>query len=109
MSWNIFGDEETCKIISQKDVDIIRAEAEAITSTDDKVYLIEDLYKLIDPVETALKWLDDPKKAKKVQQSKEELLRLQRSLVETREYIMNAKIPQERYGLYIKYPKGYEG
>ena len=109
MSWNIFGDEETCKAISQKDIDIIRAEAEAITSTDDKVYLIEDLYKLIDPVETALKWLDDPKKAKKVQQSKEELLRLQRSLAETREYIMNAKISQERYGLYVKYPKGYEG
>lgn len=109
MGWSIFGDEESCKTVSQKEIDIIRAEAEAISSTDDKVYLIEDLYKLIEPVETALKWLDDPKKAKSVRQSKDELLRLQKSLAETREYIMNFRIPQERYGLYVKYPKGYEG
>lgn len=109
MGWNVFGKDETCRIVSQKDIDIIRAEAEAITSTGDKVGLINELYKLIEPVETALKWLDIPEKAMNVKQTREELLQLQKSLAETREYIMSSRVPQQKYGLYVKYPKGYEG
>ena len=109
MGWNVFGKDETCRIISQKDIDIIRAEAEAITSTGDKVGLINELYKLIEPVETALKWLDIPEKTMNVKQTREELLQLQKSLAETREYIMSSRVPQQKYGLYVKYPKGYEG
>lgn len=109
MGWNIFSKEETFKTIAQRDIDLIRVEAEAITSTDDKVYLLKDLYKHIEAVEKALKLLESPETAPKVQQSRDELLRLQKSMEEVRAYIIDFRLPVKKYGLFIKYPKGYEG
>lgn len=109
MGWNIFSKEEICKTISQRDIDLIRVEAEAITSTDDKVYLLKDLYKHIEAVEKALQLLESPETAPKVQQSRDELLRLQKSMEEVRTYIIGAPLPVKRFGLFVKYPKGYEG
>ena len=98
-----------CRTVSQQDIDLIRVEAENIESPDDKVYLLKSLYKYIDLVEAALEMLDDPKTALKVKQKKSELLRLQENLQETREYIMRYRIQPEQYGLFIKYPRGFEG
>ena len=109
MSWSIFGNKETYKKVTQKDIDLIRVEAEAISSTDDKVYLMEELHKHIEAAETALKELDDPKTAPNVKQTREELLRLRENMEEVRKYIIDFQIPQKRYGLFIKYPKGFEG
>ena len=98
-----------CKTVTQQDIDLIRVEAENIESPDDKVYLLKSLYRYIDLVEAALDMLDDPKTASKVQQKKSELMRLQEDLQETRKYIMNYRIQPEQYGLFIKYPRGFEG
>ena len=109
MAWNLFGKKETRTVISQRDIDIIRVKAEAITSTSDKVYLIEELYKQADAVQEALSLLESPETAQKVRQSRDELLRLQQSIEETRAFIIDSRIPEKRYGLFVKYPKGYEG
>ena len=109
MGWKLFGKQETYKKVTQKDIDLIRVEAEAIDSTDDKVYLMKELHKHIEAAETALKELDDPKTAPNVKQTREELMRLRENMEEVRHFIIDFPIPQKRYGLFIKYPKGFEG
>jgi hypothetical protein len=98
-----------CKTVSFKDIDLIRVEADAIESVDDKYYLVEKLHKYIDIVEAALEMLQDEKQAPKVKQKEKDLLRLQEYMQETRRFLMEYKIPPQGYGLFIKYPSGYEG
>lgn len=105
-----FLDEQGyCKVVSQKDVDLIRVNVDDIESTTDKEYLLEKLYRYIDIVNAALEMLGDPKTATKVKQKREELLQLQESLQEARHAIMEFRIQPKTYGLYVKYPRGYEG
>ena len=98
-----------CKIVSQKAVDIIQVHAQGIESLYDKEVLLEKLYQHIELADKALEMLENPKEAEKVKQKKEDLLRIRESMEETRRYILNFRIQPETYGLYIKYPPGYEG
>ena len=95
--------------IDNKDIDEIRVEAANITSVSDKLYLLERLYLFIHACEYALELLKDKKEAHRVRQSKEELLRQMGHLNDVRLAIIKAPVGQERYGLYVKYPPGYEG
>ena len=90
---------------------MIMVEAEAIESVDDKVYLLEKLYREISAIDAALDMLDskDPKNQKKVKQTRNELLMLKEYSNDVRMRIMKIKLQPARYGLYIKYPGGYEG
>lgn len=99
------------KKVSQSDLDMIRVDAEDITSTDDKIYLLERLYKYIGIIDTSLSLLESKNKnaMKKVKQSKNELLNLKEYAGEVRQYIIKFRIIPEHYGLYIKYPNGFEG
>jgi hypothetical protein len=97
-----------CKKVTREDLDMVRVEAENIGSVDDKIYLLERLYKHIGAIETALDLLKT-KDAKKVKQTKNELEFLQTYAQDIRQYIIRFKLQPEKYGLYIKYPAGYEG
>ena len=99
------------KKVSREDLDMIMVEAEAIESVDDKVYLLEKLYKEISAIDAAIDMLDskDAKNQKKVKQTKNELLLLKEYASDVRMRIMRVKLQPPRYGLYIKYPGGYEG
>ena len=97
------------KKVNQRDIDLIRIELDSCDSTEDKIYLMERLYRQIGAIDAGLAMLADPKKASKVRQSKNELLRLKEIAEETTQAIIKFKIAPERYGLYIKYPAGYEG
>ena len=97
------------KKVNQRDIDIIRIELGNATSTEDKIYLMERLYKHIGAIDAALEMLKDKKTACKVKQSRNELERLKDSAEETRMAIIKFKIAPEQYGLYIKYPAGFEG
>ena len=97
-----------CKKVTQEDLDIIRVEAEGIESIDDKIYLLEKLYKYMGAIDCALDMLETGN-AKKVKQTKNQLLALKDHAADTRQYILRYKIQPSRYGLYIKYPAGYEG
>ena len=98
-----------CKIVSQKAVDIIQVRAQGIDSIDEKEFLLHDLYKQIDLADKALEMLENPEEAGKVKQKKEDILRIRESMENVRKYIINYHIQPEQYGLYIKYPPGYEG
>ncbi|SHK24998.1 hypothetical protein SAMN05216582_10141 [Selenomonas ruminantium] len=97
------------KTITQKDLDLIRIEAEAIESTDDKYYLMEQLHKYIQAIEAQLKKSEKNNKTDNDRQTIEELQSLHDYAMEIRAYIMGRKIGRKRYGLFVEYPEGYDG
>ena len=97
------------KIVTQKDLDLIRVEAEAIESTDDKYYLMEKLHEYIQTIEAQLKKSENNNKTDNIQQTSEELQSLHDYAMEVRAYIMGRKISRKRYGLFVEYPEEYEG
>ena len=94
-----------CKV---RDLDVFAVEIANITTVDDKMYLIECLHDELDRVEYALMLLDDGK-VDRVTQSKTTLLQYRDNVIKLLNEAKIAKIPEEKYGLFIKYPKGYEG
>ena len=95
--------------ISLSDIDMLRVEAENIESVDDKVYLLEKVYKVNARIDSCLEALEDKHQKYKVKQSRSELLHLKEELNNARMYIIQHQVGPERYGLFIKYPAGYEG
>ena len=106
---DVFYPGGVCKKISLSDIDMLRVEAENIESVDDKVYLLEKVYKVNAKIDACLDALENKHEKYKVRQSKSELLHLKEELNKTRMYIIQHKIGPEQYGLFVKYPAGYEG
>lgn len=92
--------------VTQKDIDLIRVEAEAISSTDDKYYLMERLHKYIETIDEQLEQLEGSAESSR---NKDKLLELQGYAQEVRKYIMGRPVGPKRYGLFVEYPEGYEG
>lgn len=90
-----------------RDLDIYRAELERVHTTDDKIFLLERLYDLLDHAEYALYMTT--KDPKRVRQSVQTINLYIDSLNEIIKQTNAKKISCERYGLYIKYPSDYEG
>ena len=95
--------------VDQHDLDEIKVEIDTIQTADDKLYLLNKLYKLIMCVDNALDLLEDPKLQSRVKQTKNELINKRDQLQDIRKLILHAPIGREQYGLYVKYPVGYEG
>lgn len=90
-----------------RDLDIYRAELERVNSVDDKIFLLERLYDLLDNAEFAKYMIEeDPKR---VMQSEATINQYIDSLREIIRMTNDKKISKEKYGLYIKYPADYEG
>ena len=98
-----------CKRITQEDIDILRLEVEKIQSVDDKMYYMEKVYDKLHIVEYALTLIGDRDTKGKVRDSKQVLLKQKEQLLNIRDIILAKRISPERYGLFIKYPAGYEG
>jgi len=94
-----------CKV---RDLDIFAVEIANINTVDDKMYIIECLHDELDRVEYALMLIDDGK-VDRVTQSKTSLQQYRENVMKLIAEARVAKIPEEKYGLFIKYPKGYEG
>ena len=109
MSSDYLDKQGNCKTVSQRAIDIIHVKAQGISSLADKEYLLNDLYQQIELADKALEMLENPEEARKVKQKKAELLRLRDNMESVRQYILNFRIQPEHYGLYIKYPPGFEG
>lgn len=97
------------KKVEDKEIDIIAIQIEEIESVDDKIYLIERIYKFLSIVNYSLELLNDPTMANRVKTSKSALVRQQSELMNLRKLVQQTRIPEQRYGLYIKYPVGYKG
>lgn len=97
------------KKVDNKEIDIIALQLENIESVDDKIYLIERVYKFLSIVEYSLSLLDDDRMAKRVRVSRTMLERQRDELESLRHRIKSVKVSPKKYGIYIKYPVGYEG
>jgi predicted transcriptional regulator len=96
------------KKIQQVDIDIIAVQIEKMENQDDKIYLLDLIYDKIELVHTALDMIEKGK-TDKVSQSKVTLLGFQTQLEKMRNQILTTKVKEKQYGVFIKYPAGYEG
>ena len=90
-----------------RDLDIYRAELERVNTVDDKIFLLERLYDLLDVAEYALYMLET--EPKRVMQSETTIKNYIDSVQEIIKMTNERKISKEKYGLFIKYPADYEG
>lgn len=91
--------------ISKKDIDEITIEVQMIEDYDDKIYLIRKINKKLDDVAEALATLD-PKADKKKFTT---LSTYQTQLNSMLNVVIKKQIQEKQYGVFVKYPKGYEG
>lgn len=105
---NLFDKVGKVKKVSQTDIDILEVECGNIQNQDDKIYLLDKLYYYLDKVNMALDLIESGQ-AKKVSQSKTTLLDMQSQLNKLRDVVLSTKIIEKEYGVFIRYPKGYQG
>jgi hypothetical protein len=90
-----------------RDLDIYRAELERVDTVDDKIFLLERLYDLLDIADYAKFMLStDPRR---VMQSEQTIDLYIEQIHEIIKEVNSKKITKTKYGLYIKYPADYEG
>lgn len=94
-----------CKI---RELDVIEVEIANIKNADDKMFILECLHDELDKVLYALDLLAEGRN-EKVTQSKQTLEAYCAKVNKLINECKNTPIPKEQYGLFIKYPKGYEG
>ena len=90
-----------------RDLDIYRAELERVNTVDDKIFLLERLYDLMDVADYAKYMLEE--NPKKVMQSEETIDAFIAAVQEIIAMTNARKISKTKYGLFIKYPADYEG
>lgn len=92
-------------------IDYIEVESRNIKTNDDKMILINYIYTKLDLINYYINILKNPEYSAKydIQDSMETLLRYKMRLEKARQYVVDYRIPQIRYGLDIQYPEGYEG
>lgn len=105
---SIFDKMGKVKKITQSDIDILMVEAENIQNTDDKIYLLDRLYNYMEIVNTGLDLIEMGKE-RRVSQSKTTLMSFKDQLNKIRDNIVAMKILDKEYGVFIRYPKGYQG
>ena len=95
------------KKVSQLDIDVLAVDIDRIETHDDKVYLLDRLYDMLQIVEAGLEYIESGDKTK-VTQSKQTLTEMRTQLISMRSQILSTRIIEKEYGVFIKYPKGYE-
>ena len=76
------------KKVDNKEIDIIRIEIGNIEDANDKIYLIERVYRYLSIVNYALSIIEDPELGKRVRVSKSTLTKQQRELEDLRELVL---------------------
>ena len=105
---SIFDKMGRIKKVNQLDIDIIYADISRISTTDDKIYLLDKVYIQMDKINTALDYIEMGK-TDKVKQSKSTLQNMKKQLERIRQEILATRIVDKQYGVFIKYPVGYQG
>lgn len=99
------------KRIDPRDLDYIDIQCQNIKSNNDRMILVNYIYTKLDLVEYYINILNSPKYAKRydVPYTMNQLLQIKARLEKNRDYVLNYKIPEVKYGINIQYPVGYEG
>jgi hypothetical protein len=96
------------KKIHQVDVDVLSVQIEKIDNQDDKIYMLDQIYDKLELVNTGIALIDDGR-SNKVSQSKQTLVGFKTQLEKMRAQVLGTKVKEKQYGMFIKYPVGYEG
>jgi hypothetical protein len=104
---NLF-DGKKLKKIHQIDLDILRVEIDKISTNDDKIFLLDRINRYIEIINTGLEYYET-ERDRLVPQSKHQLKMYLEELEKMRSQVLYVKITDKQYGVFIKYPKGYEG
>lgn len=97
------------KPITQHEIDELKVEITTISSADDKLYLLDKLYEIQERIDRAFAVLADKQSQYIVKNTEQELNKFAGELSLLRQMIISQPIRTERYGLFVKYPDGYEG
>ena len=93
--------------LQPRDLDIYRAELERVNTVDDKIFLLERLYDLLEIAEFAKHMLEvEPKRVMQSEQTIDMYIDHVRQIIFE---VNQRKITKTKYGLFIKYPADYEG
>jgi hypothetical protein len=93
--------------LSPRDLDVYRAELERINTVDDKIFLLERLYDLLEIAEYAKYMIEtDPRRVTQSEQTIDMYIKHVHDLIAE---VNSRKTAKTKYGLYIKYPADYEG
>lgn len=106
---SVFDKNGKLKKISQLDIDIIAVDVDRIETHDDKIYVLDKIYDKLQICEAGLDYIESGDSNKKVNQSKQTLLSMKKQLEDLRRMTLATRIIEKEYGVFIKYPKGYEG
>ena len=93
--------------VTTRDLDILSIQAENIKTPEDKMYMIHKVYDYIEAIDA-----ENVKKVKKDGTAPKAIkdTRLDRlNAIRTKILATSVTSADERYGLYVKYPAGYEG
>lgn len=94
--------------VTERDITLLSIEAEGIKNTDDKYYILNTIYDYMEAIEE--KYAKAAKKNKPTEAPSLMADRRYKMLQDLRTKVINTKvIDGEHYGVFIKYPKGYEG
>lgn len=96
------------KKVTQLDIDVIAVDVDRITTHDEKIYLLDRIYDKLHLIEAGLEYIESGQKDK-VYQSKNTLTDLKRQLEDLRAQVLATRIIEKDYGVFVRYPKGYEG
>lgn len=94
--------------ITQQDVDIVSIQAEKIENQNDKIYLLDIIYDYIETLDLMDEYLHNGKK-ECVQMNERQIKQIRDQLETLRTQVLKFKIVEKQYGVFIKYPVGYEG
>lgn len=95
------------KRLSPRDLDIYRAELERVNTVDDKIFLLERLYDLLEVAEYAKYMVEhEPRRVMQAEQSIDAYITQIHEIIGE---VNKRRVTQTKYGLYIKYPADYEG
>lgn len=98
------------KKIDPMDFDYIDLNIKNIKSNDDKMALISYIYSKLNLIDYYIEILNSPSAHKYyIPHSLSDLQSMRDRLLKSREFVMNYTIPDIKYGIFVNYPKGYEG
>lgn len=94
--------------ITQHDIDIVAIQIDKIENQNDKIYLLDVIYDYEETLDLAEECLSDGRKSA-VMMTERQMKDMREELRALRKRILDTKITEKRYGVFIKYPVGYEG
>lgn len=101
----IFGN---LKKPEQVDIDILEVEVDKIETNDDRIYLLDRVYFMQEIVQANLDALHMGQK-NQVKVPKRTLEAMADQLQRIREKVLSYRVVDKEYGVFIRYPKGYQG